>query len=256
MMPPPKTRQLRSILCGVDLSPVSAKALRYAVALANAAGGHVTAVLAVDPMLSAAAVVAYDSRIVEAGAAHDLARFLRRTVGAAAATRIGRVVAAGKPGAVVLDNARRLRADVIVLGTNARRGARKVLFGSTTRAVLRRFRGAVLVVPPHARVAQAGWPSGSIVAAVGDGHRCAAINAAARVAEMFGSWLSLVPAAPTRNVAPRAHLILYPLPRVKRPSFAQGGAAYRFVCAAGGPVLVFPTGRWLGVRVTVTPRAA
>ena len=34
MMPPPRTRRFRSILCAVDFSPHSAKALRYAAALA------------------------------------------------------------------------------------------------------------------------------------------------------------------------------------------------------------------------------
>ena len=51
MMPLPRTRGFRSILCAVDFSPHSAKALRYAAALARACGGRVTAIYAVDSLL-------------------------------------------------------------------------------------------------------------------------------------------------------------------------------------------------------------
>lgn len=261
MMPPPKTRRFRSIMCAVDFSPYSAKALRYAAALARSCGGTVTAMFAVDPLLSAAAATAYDSHVLERGAMKDLTRFVRGSLGASSdLLHIGCVVAIGKAGAVVVEQAHHLHADVVVLGTNARHGAGKLFFGSTTEAVLRRFRGPVLVVPPHARQPRRAWPCGSIVAAVSDAvYRRAEIAAAARMAEAFGAWLSIVPVAPVAagSAAARAEMIIYALPRANRlRMFRQGSAAYQFICGARAPVLVIRTGRTPGVRLPAPRRAA
>lgn len=68
------------------------------------------------------------------------------------------------PDAVVVDEARRVHADVVVLP------------GTTTPAILRRFRGAVLIVPECARLPRRAWPSRSVAATVGRGvHRRARI---------------------------------------------------------------------------------
>lgn len=257
MMPPPRTHRFRSILCAVDFSRYSAKALRYATALAGACGGRVTAIYAVDPLLSVAAAAAYDSRVLERSALTDLARFVRASGGGRlAAANIRCIVEVGKPAAVVLEQARRLRPSVIVMGTHGRRGARKLFFGSTTEAVLRRFRGPVLAIPPRCRQPGPGWPGGSILAAVdADDHRRAGISAAAGMAEAFGAWLSLVPSVPgsPRAVRGQVQMIIFPLPRAASlRMFRQGSAAYRFVCGARSPVLVLRTGR----RAATRPRSS
>jgi nucleotide-binding universal stress UspA family protein len=53
----------------------------------------------------------------------------------------------------ILDQARKLRADVIVLGTHGRRGLRRVLMGSDAEAVLREARIPVLLVRSPERAA-------------------------------------------------------------------------------------------------------
>lgn len=238
MMPSPKTRGLRSILCAVDFSPHAAKALRYAAAIARIGGGRVTAIHVVEPLLAAAA--AYDRRLVEQSAQIDLARFVRTSVGGAAGEGIRCVVVLGAPGPAVLAHARRTRSSVIVMGTHGRRGAAKVFFGSTTEAVLRRSRGPVLAIPPGCREPRPQWPGGSIVAAVNEGpHHRASISAAARVAEAFGAWLSLAPATPATARRRGTGLIILPLsPAARLRMFRQGSAAYRFICGARSPVLV------------------
>jgi nucleotide-binding universal stress UspA family protein len=259
MMPPPKTRRFRAIVCAVDFSSHSAKALQHAVALAHSSGGDVHAVHVIDPLLSAAAAWGYASHMLEREGLADLTRFMVKTLGAEPAARVTAHVFVGTPATVLLAQARRLRADVIVLGTNARRGAPKLFFGSTTQAVLRRFDRAVLVIPPRCHAPLPGWPAGAIAAAVGtDLYRRAAIASAARMAEAFGAWLSVVPvtAAPRGSAAKRAGLILYPLPRAGRARmFRQGGAAYAFICASRVPVMVMRSGRQYGV-VTAPRRAA
>src|SRR6478735_1402739 len=98
MMPPPRTRGFRWILCAVDFSPQSAKALRYAAALAKASGGRLTAIHAVDPLLTGVAGAACDRRVLEASAREDLEKFVRATVRGAAAEAIHPVVRLGPPG--------------------------------------------------------------------------------------------------------------------------------------------------------------
>ena len=246
MMPVPKSPRFRSIVCAVDLSPHSAVALRYASALAAASGGTVTALFAVDPLLSAAGAAAYDSNVVERQALRDVQRFVRATLGPVVGPSVRCTVATGPARTVVVREARRLDGEVVVIGTNARRGARKLFFGSTTESVLRHWRGPVLVIPPGCHVPRHAWPGSSIVAAVGlDRHRRAEIGAAARMAEHFGAWLSIVPVTPAESRRPdRAALIIYPLPRAGRlRTFQQGGVAYRFICASRAPVLVIRTAR-------------
>jgi nucleotide-binding universal stress UspA family protein len=257
MMLPLTTRRFRSVLCAVDFSAQSAKALRYAAAVAGAAGGRVTAIHAVDPLLSAAAAVAYDSGALETRAHADLVRFVKRTIPGDAAAAVRCVVAVGAAGPVVLAYARRVRAGLVVMGTHGRRGAAKLFFGSTTAAVLRRFRGPILAIPPHCRGPQAAWPGGSIVAAIDAGrHRRAMLSAAARMAEAFGAWLSVAPAVPATATRRGTRMIILPLPsRGRLRMLRQGSAAYRFVCAARSPVLVLRAGSRAGA-VTHPSRAA
>jgi nucleotide-binding universal stress UspA family protein len=253
MMPPARTRGFRSILCAVDFSPHSAKALCYAVALARACGGRVTAVYALDPLLTAAAAAAFDSQVLERTSLTDLQRFVRASVGRDRAAAIRCVVSVGTAGAVVLAHARRARASIIVMGTQGRRGVRKLFFGSTTEMVLRRFRGPVLAIPPRCRAPLPSWPNGTIVAAVEAGaHRRAGISAAARMAEAFGAWLALEPIAlrPGATVRRDTQLIIFPLPPAARlRMLRQGSVAYRFVCAARNPVMVLRNGRRTGTVI-------
>ena len=244
MMPPPRRTRLRSILCAVDFSRQSAKALRYSVRLAAAAGGQVTAFSAIDPLLNAAVAAAYAPDRTEAGAAEELTRFVRRSVGDASGADIRTVVAVGRPGPATIAQASRMRASVIVMGTHGLRGFRRVLLGSTTEYVLRRFQGPVLAIPPHCREPRAGWPAGPAVVAIGgEQHRRVRLAAAARMADRLGAWLSLERIDPLVNASvPRgAGIVLLPLAgESHRQTSPQGRAAYRFVCGAHAPVMVLP----------------
>jgi nucleotide-binding universal stress UspA family protein len=54
----------------------------------------------------------------------------------------------GEPGQAIVHEARAWSADLLVLGTHARRGAARRLLGSVARTVLRRAPCSVLVIPP------------------------------------------------------------------------------------------------------------
>ena len=258
MMPPPRTRRLRRILVGLDFSRASAGALRYAAAVARAAGGRVVAMHVVDPLLTAAAAHAYGERLLADETRLEIERFARRTLGADAATAIECVAVVGTARQALIAEARRRHADLVVLGTSGR-GVSKTFLGSTAEALLRRYDGAVLVVPPRCSAPAGGWPGGSIVAAVASGrHHRAMLAAAARAAHLFGAWLHVVdPAArPARGRWHPAPLIVLPLPAAARlQSCRQGTAAYGFVRQSAVPVLVTHTGHRIGHPEVSRPAA-
>ena len=257
MMPPPRTRGFRSILCAVDFSPQSAKALRYAVALARASGGRVTAIHAVDPRLTAAAAAAATGERWKTTRARISSGSCARPCAARRPSPFIRSPGSARRDRSCVEYARHKRGVIIVLGTHGHHGVAKLYFGSTTEAVLRRFRGPVLAIPPHCREPRPAWPGGSLVAAIDERtHLRATISAAARIAEAIGGWLSLAPAAPATARRRSTRLILLPLPAAARlRMLRQGSAAYRFVCAARSPVLMLRTGTRVGTVVQVS-RAA
>jgi len=250
MMPPPLTRRFRLILAGVDFSVESAHALRYALATARRCGGHVIALHVVDPVVETAAARGYAERPLVADAEAELTRFVRRTLGVEAAGGVECAAVVGVARRALCEEGRRRQADVIVLGTHGRGGLAKACFGSTTEAVLRRYHGAVMVVPPMCANPGGRWPEGSIVAAVFDGlQRRPMLSAAAATADVFGAWLTVVPVEPPARGA-RWHpapLVVLPLPESARfESFRLGTRAYELIRRAGVPVLVVHTGRRIG----------
>lgn len=144
----------QSILCPVDFSHHSRDALRYALALARQFGGDLAVLFVNDPLLLAAGESAYGGRrqFMEQTKA-ELARFVQQSAGARPprTPTIELLVADGNPADEILRAARRLRSDVVVVGTEGLSGIRKVFFGSTTEQVLRRATVPVLAIPPAAR---------------------------------------------------------------------------------------------------------
>jgi len=142
--------RLRSILCGVDFSAASRKALRAAAELARASGSELIVLFSEDPMLVAAAKAAHDVR----GSVSATAEALDRFIGHAVRPRLRRVravVTSGTPCEEILKAARRRGAGLIVIGTHGKSKAARMLLGSTAESVLRRARVPVLAVPSGER---------------------------------------------------------------------------------------------------------
>jgi nucleotide-binding universal stress UspA family protein len=186
--------RLQSILCGVDFSRESRVALRHAVALARLNNACLTTMYVDDPMLVAAAAAGYDTTLLQQSATGEVRQLLKR-LGIAPEERhlSGVVTAVGRPADEIVKTARRLGADLLVLGTHGRSGAAKVLFGSTTAQVLRRAPAPVLAVPATAVWPGGDWPDGPVLAAIapGPGDREHVASAAA-LARQFGVGLILV----------------------------------------------------------------
>ncbi len=138
----------RSVVCGVDFSVVSARALKTAAAIARQGRGRLLVLFVEDPMLLAASRAAGDRRASALTTAAALERFVGRALRGTPPRPAPRLaVAIGNPAKEILKVARRHRADLIVLGTRGAGNAARLLLGSTAHAVLRHARIPVLAVP-------------------------------------------------------------------------------------------------------------
>lgn len=153
----------RNILVAVDGSPASNRGLAMALALAKDQNATLHVVHVVDQALIAlgmggASYVPAEYVDTLMAALRDQGAKLLRKAEAAAAKQGQKVTTAviESLGATVayaiLRQARKVHADIIVLGTHGRRGLRRVVLGSDAEAVLRESRVPVLIVRADVRV--------------------------------------------------------------------------------------------------------
>ncbi len=139
----PVTAVSRPIVCGVDFSPESRRALIYASALAGRLGCRLHVVSAVEPLLTEAARLRHQLDAFVAQVDADLREF------AAALSlppdRLSYEAAPGEPAPVLLAAATRAGARLILVGTRGRGQAARLVLGSTTLRVLRTTTVPVLV---------------------------------------------------------------------------------------------------------------
>jgi nucleotide-binding universal stress UspA family protein len=144
--------EIRRILCPVDFSDYSRRALDHAIAIARWYKSTVTALHVFSP----APVAAYGpgpvvfAPIVLTAADHDqLLADTRAFIEAEAApgVAIDAVVREGNTAAEIVDEATTMRADLLVIGTHGRSGFERLVLGSVAEKVLRKARCPVLTVP-------------------------------------------------------------------------------------------------------------
>jgi nucleotide-binding universal stress UspA family protein len=143
---------IRRILCPVDFSDHSTRALDHALAIAAWYDATVT-VLHVSPVMPVAAYVSGSGLpayvTMTADARHALVASMRQFVAreASASTPVEVEVAEGGIAETILSRANALPADLVVLGTHGRSGFNRWLLGSVTEKVLRTALCPVLTVP-------------------------------------------------------------------------------------------------------------
>jgi nucleotide-binding universal stress UspA family protein len=136
---------IRTILHPTDFSPRSEYAFRLACSLAHDHGGKVVIVHVATP----APVVTADGVINQwnyADYADQLWPALNRMKAPEGDVTIERRLEIGDPATVIMDLAKELHADMIVLGTHGKRGLERLLLGSVAEQVLRRATCPVLTV--------------------------------------------------------------------------------------------------------------
>lgn len=201
----------RSILCPVDFSEQSRDAIRHAADIARRGGGRITVLFVHDPLLLAAAAVVYHRRRDFLQRTQvELERFVKRSIGSGRGARseVACTVALGDPAAEVLRAAKRLRSDLIVMGTHGLSGVDKLFFGSTTEQVLRRVTAPVLAVPrskplgnPRRRPRRHVPGLARVIVPLDlDGDWTRDVSGAADIARWFGTELLLVYVVPRLQV--------------------------------------------------------
>ena len=143
------------ILAPVDLSETAGGTLRWALELLSQAGLHAAALEALFVLGPAEASIHFSPEQISYLAREELKHFADREI---AGVHIERQVRSGMPWEQILQEAREIKADLLVLGTHGRSGLERLLLGSVTADVLREAACSVLVVPPDA-AAQEGSPA-------------------------------------------------------------------------------------------------
>lgn len=143
---------MKKFLVPVDFSAVSEDVFDSAIALLRALGGQAT-LLYVIPAAAAAPDLPVPAPALRkarsaalALARKKLAAKLRafHRLGLACKVRL----VSGSPAATILQEARRIRADCIIMGSHGHGKMHDMLVGSTTRGVLRKAACSVLILPP------------------------------------------------------------------------------------------------------------
>ena len=153
---------------------IQAVALRYAATLAKRSGGRLHVLHVNDPMLATAAAIAFADQDYAKVALDELRPFVAKALpaGTTKAISIRCAVETGDAARTIASAAKRLRCDLIVMGTHGLTGLEKVIIGSTTERMLRRTSLPVLAVPPSpseavgAQEPARSWPGSAIMVPV------------------------------------------------------------------------------------------
>ena len=192
------SRLFQTVLCPVDFSDHSRQALAYAAHLVARGNGRLVVIFVEDPMLIAAAAVAYDEKLLVDKARKELRRLVERTIAPSGLPLDSVVldVAVGRPHQEISWTAERLGCDLIVMGAHGRTGGSRMMLGSTTHRILRHSSLPVLATPPvtgRPRAVPKSWPGALIIARLDIGARDRADALAASVAAReLGTELELV----------------------------------------------------------------
>jgi nucleotide-binding universal stress UspA family protein len=148
--------EIRRILCPTDFSDISRQALEHAVVIARWYESQITALHVGNPMIvlgTFAPVPPAASEIIPGESNQQrLEEQLRAWLAPATAVglRTHVIVDQGNPARCILDHARTLPADLIVIGTHGQSGFERLVLGSVTEKVLRKAACPAMTVPPHA----------------------------------------------------------------------------------------------------------
>lgn len=150
--------EFNRILCPVDFSESSTRALAHAAALTRWYEAHLT-VLHVAPTFDPVQIrgdlgvpVEFVTPVTREEVLSELSRILERSGVSPDAHLIAQ---AGDASTTIVREALTTRADLIVIGTHGRRGFKRLLLGSVAETVLHEAPCPVLTVSPHTEAASA-----------------------------------------------------------------------------------------------------
>lgn len=144
-------REIKKILCAVDLSENSVELAEYATTLGKALGAEIC-VLYVAPTLSQyvgfhvppSSIENFVGEIVD-GAVKNMEKFVAENFTGVKAS--GKVIT-GYAAEEILHYATEIGVDLIIMATHGRRGIDRILFGSVAEKVVKNATQAVLTIHP------------------------------------------------------------------------------------------------------------
>ena len=213
------------VVCGVDFSEDSRRALRWADLLARRLTQPLIVVHAVEPLLASAAQMEYGDNAIENTFLPELKQFVSQTIGDQSNARLQ--LGVGDPAGVIRGTGLSANAGVIVLGTQGLGQAGRLWFGSTTTRVLRETTKPVLAVPAGAAARSDGDPriDEIIVGTDFGGAASAAIATADQLGKIFGVSITALHAVPEVAAPERwGHIVAKAVEDGLRDARAQMGA--------------------------------
>jgi len=148
--------EIRHILCPTDFSDISRDALEHAIVIARWYESDITAVHVGNPMIVFGTFVPIPPAAGDMLTGETNRQRLEAQVrvwlspATAAGLRTDAIVDEGNPARRILDHARTLPADLIVIGTHGQGGFERLVLGSVAERVLRKATCPVMTVPPRA----------------------------------------------------------------------------------------------------------
>jgi nucleotide-binding universal stress UspA family protein len=144
--------EIRQILCPVDMSDYSRRALDHGVAIARWYGSSITALHVFSPIPMAPFApgpVAFEPAGLTAADRDQLLAQTRAFAEreAAPGIAIDAIIREGDAAAEILACASSLKPDLLIMGTHGRSGFERLVLGSVTEKVLRKASAPVLTVP-------------------------------------------------------------------------------------------------------------
>jgi nucleotide-binding universal stress UspA family protein len=154
-VPPQSSVVFKRIVCAVDFSPASQRAVDYALQLAQEGDARLTLLHAIEFPLALREVAFSTDVDVEQQHRAAEAEYLRRMRALVPAPAriyctVRTEVSEGRPHREILRLAAAEDADLIVMGVQGRGAVNLMVFGSNTHAVIRSAPCSILIVPPHA----------------------------------------------------------------------------------------------------------
>jgi len=135
----------RRILCPIDFSPISERALKRALAIARWHGSSLTVLHVEDFLIGAArAEVSPDNTVHAIQELHDL------VARAGGPPNVAVRLTSGDAARTILDEAKQQSSDLIVMGTRGRSGLARAVLGSVAEQVVRESICPVMTVPATA----------------------------------------------------------------------------------------------------------
>jgi nucleotide-binding universal stress UspA family protein len=219
---------IRRVLCPIDFSDHSRRALDHARAIAKWYGSVVT-LLHVSPIMPVAAYAPMSGMPPYVGLTPDTRQALMRAMrdfaaGGQMSVPIDFEIAEGHAAAAIVARASELSADLLVLGTHGRSGFDRWVLGSVAEKVLRKAPCPVLTVPTRVGEAVAEPAGFGRIVCASDFSECSlhALEYAVSLAETANASLTLVHVVePPPDIPREVHENVLAGPRNFRECMAQ-----------------------------------